>query len=356
MSALKRTVLILLALIMTFSVFSCNKSENDPTPPEQDRGFNPYPYDDLSVFMSLPDYKSITISRSEIDKKINQEIAFFLESNQLYVQAFDRRAEKWDRCKIDYVGMLNGEAFAGGTANDAMLTLGSETFIDGFEIGVIGMGIGETRDIKLKFPDQYHASDLAGKDVVFTVTLKEIWESPEIDEAFCQKYTLFDTPEEYYAAIEKTTIFDHMWNVTLNQCVIKSRPQEYTDYYRYFVDWFTDTAANYGMKLEDFLKKYGGNYSSYGIYNNMPLTEFYRLAENYAESNLANDLLFYSLLRAENITTEGEEFEKAKATLEKDNNMTYDQLVAEYGEETAIISILNILLADAMLQYITITE
>lgn len=83
-------------------------------------------------------------------------------------------AEMGDTVVIDYVGKIDGEAFDGGTAENQTLTLGSGTYIDGFEDQIVGHQVGETFDINVTFPDDYGASDLAGKDAVFTITLDAI--------------------------------------------------------------------------------------------------------------------------------------------------------------------------------------
>ena len=141
----------------------------------------------------------------------------------------------------------------------------------------------------------------------------------------------------------------------MQKCTLKTLPdKEYTEYYQYFVGWFNSAAEEYSMTLEKFLEIYGSYYSSYGIYSGMPLTEFYKLAENYAESNVVNDLLTYSLMRAEGIKLEGEEFEAAKAILVVDNGKPYETLVSEYGITTVSISLVNIILAKRLASYTTI--
>lgn len=82
--------------------------------------------------------------------------------------------KKGDTADIAYVGKVDGKEFDGGSSDSYNLVIGSGTFIDGFEDGVIGMKTGETKDLNLKFPDSYQSTDLAGKDVVFTVTVMRL--------------------------------------------------------------------------------------------------------------------------------------------------------------------------------------
>ena len=100
----------------------------------------------------------------------------------------DRPAAMGDTVKIDFDGYINNEPLDGGKASDHILELGSQTFIPGFEEGVVGMKVDENREIELKFPDEYHASDIAGKPVLFKVKLNQISEKvyPEIDDEFAK--------------------------------------------------------------------------------------------------------------------------------------------------------------------------
>ena len=86
----------------------------------------------------------------------------------------DKVAKNGDTVVIDFAGFLGEEQFAGGTANDYSLKLGSDTFIPGFEDQLVGAKVGETRDVNVTFPAEYQAKNLAGKDVVFKVTIKDI--------------------------------------------------------------------------------------------------------------------------------------------------------------------------------------
>lgn len=328
--------------------------KNDESIDGEDDVFDPYPYEDLSVFMDLPEYKNLTIEKSKLEEMIKEATSSIVKENNLYVQVFDRAVTKWDKVKIDFVGMMDGSAFQGGSSNNYDLLIGSHSFIDGFEDGIIGMQIGETKALNLKFPEDYYP-DMAGKEVVFTVTLDEIWSPPEIDDEFCKKYTTFENAEEFDEYLSESCTFEYVWDKLMQQCTLKTLPdKEYTEYYQYFVGWFNSAAEEYNMPLEKFLEIYGSYYSNYGIYSGMPLTEFYKLAENYAESNVVNDLLTYSLMRAEDIKLEGEEFEAAKAILVRENEKSYEDMLSEYGVATVNISIINILLAKRLTSYTSV--
>jgi len=118
----------------------------------------------------------------------------------------DRAAKDGDEVVIDFVGKKDDIAFDGGTAKDYTLKLGSNSFIPGFESGIVGHKTGETFDLKLAFPKDYHVADLAGADVVFTTTLKEVKEAklPELNDDFAKKADKrFKTLKELKADIER---------------------------------------------------------------------------------------------------------------------------------------------------------
>lgn len=152
--------------------------------------------------VDLGDYKSVKIKKIEYkttDKDIEDELKHLQESRSRLVDVIDRAVEQGDTVTIDYSGAIDGVKFSGGTAEKQPLVIGSNTFIPGFEDQVVGMKIGEEEDIKVKFPDDYHAEDLKGKDAVFTVKLHEIKtkELPEINDEFIKDATGVESVEIY---------------------------------------------------------------------------------------------------------------------------------------------------------------
>ena len=117
----------------------------------------------------------------------------------------DRAVEKGDMIKLDFDGSVDGVPFDGGKAENYDLTVGSGSFIPGFEDQLVGVKIGEEVDVKVTFPEDYHAKDLAGKDAVFKCKVNEIHvkEVPEADDDFAQDVSEFDTLAEYKEDIKK---------------------------------------------------------------------------------------------------------------------------------------------------------
>ena len=158
--------------------------------------------------IELGKYKGIEINKIEYnvsDDDINHELGHMQEHNSRLITVDDRPVEDGDITVIDFVGSVDGVEFEGGKAENHELTIGSNTFIPGFEDQIIGMKIDEVKDIKVKFPDEYFSKDLAGKDAVFKVTLHEIKkkELPELDDEFAKDVSEFDTLDELKASIKE---------------------------------------------------------------------------------------------------------------------------------------------------------
>ena len=157
--------------------------------------------------LKLGKYKGIELEKNEYkvtDSDIEQELNRMAERNSRIVTVDDRAATKGDIAVIDFLGSVDGVEFEGGKAENHELELGSNTFIPGFEDQVVGMKIDETKDINVKFPEEYFSKELAGKDAVFKVTVHEIKkkELPEIDDEFAKDVSEFDTLKELKADIK----------------------------------------------------------------------------------------------------------------------------------------------------------
>ena len=151
--------------------------------------------------IKLGKYKGIELKKIEYkvtDEEVNAEIEKMAEKNARLVTIEDRAVENGDITVIDFEGFVDGEAFEGGKAENYELTIGSKSFIEGFEEQIIGMKNEEEKEIKVKFPDDYFSKELAGKDATFKVKLHEIKkkELPAIDDELAKDISEFDTLEE----------------------------------------------------------------------------------------------------------------------------------------------------------------
>ena len=154
--------------------------------------------------VKLGEYKGIKFKKNEYpvkDEDIEDELKRLQERNSRMVEVKDRAVADGDTVIIDYSGSVDGVKFDGGTAEKQTLVIGSKTFIPGFEEQVIGMNIGEDRDINVKFPEEYHAENLKGKDAVFAIKLHEIKvkELPEINDEFIKDAVGAESVDAYKA-------------------------------------------------------------------------------------------------------------------------------------------------------------
>lgn len=157
--------------------------------------------------VTLGDYKKLKVEQDKISVSVKEveEIIDRMRTGMGEKKAIDRAAKDGDEVKIDFVGKKDDVAFDGGTGTDYDLTLGSNSFIPGFEEGIVGKKPGETFDLPLKFPDTYHVADLKGADVVFTTTLKEVKEIvlPELTDEFAAQAGPFKTVDDLKADIKR---------------------------------------------------------------------------------------------------------------------------------------------------------
>lgn len=227
----------------------------------------------------IGEYKGmqLTGSATEItDEYVESYIDYMLENSKEPVAITeDRPVQTGDVVNIDYVGKKDGVAFDGGTAQGYDLTIGSGTFIDGFEDGLIGVNVGETVDLNLTFPENYGSEDLAGQAVVFTVTVNAISElvRPELNDEYVQSLGMdyCQNVEEFYDVV-KQSLEDganaNLENELQTQVIEKLMeicefteeiPEDMFNYYKEQIDAnFVNSASAVGMEKADYISQYYG--------------------------------------------------------------------------------------------------
>ena len=158
--------------------------------------------------VTLGDYKGVEVPKSEIavtDEEVDAEVKKEQDKNARTVAVEDRAAANGDITTIDFEGFVDGVAFEGGKGTDYALTLGSGTFIPGFEDQLVGANAGDHVEVKVTFPEEYQAKELAGKEAVFQCDVKKIEtkEVPELDDEFAKDVSEFDTLAEYKEDVKK---------------------------------------------------------------------------------------------------------------------------------------------------------
>lgn len=272
--------------------------------------------------VKLGDYKGIKLEKIEYNVTagdVKAELNRMREQASRRVEVKDRAVKDGDIVKLDYSGSINGEKFDGGTATDQELVIGSNTFIPGFESQMIGMNIGETKDITVTFPKDYHAADLAGKDAVFTVTVKGITEKqlPELDDAFAKDVSKFDTLADYKADIKKRLTEQNQNKAKIenqNAIVQKVTDNAEVDIPQCMIDRETDyiiedmkqrLAYMYGgLKFEDYLKYTGSSEE-----------QFRKDRAKEAANNVKTRLTVEAIVKAENIEVTDAEVDEALAKM-----------------------------------------
>ena len=162
----------------------------------------------LKPEVTLGEYKGVEVKKAEAvvtDEDVENELTAARKKNGRLIDVEDGAIEDGDNTIIDFTGYIDDKTFDGGAGTDYPLVIGSHSFIEGFEDQLIGKKKGETCDVNVTFPAEYHADELAGKPAKFVVTIKEVKrnELPELDDEFASEVSDFDTLDEYKADIRK---------------------------------------------------------------------------------------------------------------------------------------------------------
>ena len=283
--------------------------------------------------VKLGKYKGIELKKVEYnvsEADIKHELGHMQEKNARLVSVEDRAVEKDDITVIDFEGFIDGVAFDGGKAENHELTIGSNTFIPGFEDQIIGMKIDEERDIKVKFPDDYFSDELKGKDATFKVKL---------DDEFAKDVSEFDTLKELKASIkekleeqnknkakyetEDAAIKAVCDNVELDipSGMIETEIDNMTGE-------IEQRLSYQGLKLENYLQMLGKT-----------TEEFRKEYEEQAKTSVKNKLVLEAIIKAENIEADSKKVdEKIKEMAEmygqKEEQLKQNEGFVKYIEES----------------------
>ena len=229
--------------------------------------------------VTLGEYKNLTVEIEKqtvtdemVDARVNQD----REKNARVIDKTEGTVENGDVVNLDYAGSVDGVAFAGGTAEGQTLEIGSHQFIPGFEEQMVGMAIGEEKDLEVTFPEQYHAAELAGKAAIFHVKVNSIQskELPELDDDFAADVSDFDTYAEYRESIVKELTERAEKNNTImaeNALIEKAVENAQMDVPNGMVETQVDEMLRememrmmyQGLRMEDYLKYTGMTIEQY---------------------------------------------------------------------------------------------
>jgi len=301
---------------------------------------------DVSKYVTLGEYKGLTMSENDItvsEGDIEAAVLNDLEAMAEKKSVDDRPVIDGDIVNIDYKGTKDGVAFDGGTGNYD-LEIGSNSFIEGFEDGVIGMKIGETKDLDLTFPEDYSAEDLAGQDVVFEVTVNSISENvvPSIKEdgvleELAKKYDEdFDEVDDYLGYI-KDTLEKANEEAALTETRIDLLQQAYDNAecdLDKLPEWLvSQNSTNYISSIESFASQYGVSLDQYVSLIGGSMEEFNDQAIEYGKELSKQQLVVQAIADAENITVSQKEIDDYYSNRAKEYNSTVEKLKASVNEE-----------------------
>ena len=280
--------------------------------------------------VTLGQYKGLEVPKREVkveESEVDAEVNRMAERNAR-IETVDRAAANGDTVVIDFEGFVDDKPFQGGKAEDYSLTLGSGSFIPGFEDALVGAVAGEERDVNVTFPEDYSAKELAGKPAVFKCKVHEVKESikPELDDEFAKDVSEFDTldalkddirtrftksrTEQNDRAFESAAVQMAAANMTCNipACMI----DEQVDHQ---IEQFAYQLQSQGMKMEDYVKMVGGDLSSLRA-SMRPM----------AEQTVRSDILLSEIAHAENLEVTDEEVEEELKKLAEQYQMELDKV------------------------------
>ena len=291
---------------------------------------------DVSKYVTIGEYKGLELTRTSqtvTDDDVQAEINYDLEDNGTEVQ--DGTVENGDTVTINFTGTIDGKEFDGGSAEDYELVVGDGEMIDGFEDGIVGMKSGETKELDLTFPDDYYEESVAGKAVVFKVTLQKFTRPAELTDEWVAENTEYKTVDEYRAAVktqlEDTAVqtadyelYSDAWNEVQAASEIKDYPKEDVDAAKKSYQELNEKyVKDAGMEMADFLESQG-----------MSEEDYESECQQYAESKVEQNLIVQGIMDAEGLSIDDEETQKLKDDLIKEYGFaSIDEMIETYGEQ-----------------------
>ena len=291
---------------------------------------------DVSKYVTIGEYKGLELTRTSqpvTDDDVQAEINYNLEDNGSEVK--DGTVENGDTVTINFTGTIDGKEFDGGSAEDYELVVGDGEMIDGFEDGIVGMKSGETKELDLTFPDDYYEESVAGKAVVFKVTLQKFTRPAELTDEWVAENTEYKTVDEYRAAVktqlEDTAVqtadyelYSDAWNEVQAASEIKDYPKEDVDAAKKSYQELNEKyVKDAGMEMADFLESQG-----------MSEEDYESECQQYAESKVEQNLIVQGIMDAEGLSIDDEETQKLKDDLIKEYGFaSIDEMIETYGEQ-----------------------
>lgn len=288
-------------------------------------------YEYYSNFAKIPEnYMNIPVedvTQDELDDYIEM-----VRHDNIIENSVDREIQEGDIANIDYVGYLDGVAFEGGTDYGFDLEIGSGSFIEGFEEGLIGAKKGETKSLNLKFPEQYHSAELAGKEVVFEVKINDVIECivPEFNDDFVKNLTagMYTTTQEFILQSKAVLLEEKQYYAVMDYILENSSIEKINETYvevnlDYAKSEYEMYAKMYGISLDEFIEAAGLGEAD----------KFWEDLENEIRNVEKQCIALYGIAKEQKITLTEEEFNEAVINLASENGLTSEEFLQEYDRE-----------------------
>lgn len=312
---------------------------------------------DVMPEFKVENYKGNTVKKDKVSvtaKEIDAELSLMQDRHARFVEKTDRPVKDGDLINIDYSGSVDGVKFEGGTAEDQELTVGSHSFIPGFEEQLIGMNIGEEKDINVTFPADYHAKDLSGKLAVFKVKVLGIREKelPALDDEFAKEVSECNTLDEYKKSIKERltadkqaqadrNAVDKLIETIVNSVELKVPAKMVDRQLDYIVRDMNNRLSSQGITLEAYLG-----------YLNMTEDQFRADRRKDAEESVKTSLVLEEIVDKENITVEDSEIDAKIEEIAKMYGQSKDKIKGMLTAQNALGSIKQEILTNKVINFL----
>lgn len=291
----------------------------------------------LKPEIELGKYKGVTVEKEDTtvsEEEVTAEIEKERERNARTITVEDRPVKDGDMTVIDFEGSVDGQVFEGGKGESYPLTIGSGAFIPGFEEQVVGAKLEEEIEVNVTFPEDYHAEELAGKEAVFKVTVKEIKEKelPELDDEFAAEVSEFDTLAEYKEDVQKKLTekkeeeAKNAKESKVIEAIVEDSKMEIPDAMvsttqRQMVDEFAQRIQMQGLSLEQYFQ-----------FTGLTPEKMMEQVKPQAEARIKSRLVLEAVVKAENIEATEEDFDKEIERMASMYQMEADKVKETVGE------------------------
>lgn len=291
----------------------------------------------LKPEVTLGKYKGVKVDKADLDvtdEEVDAEISKERERNARTITVEDRAVQDGDMTVIDFEGFVDGVAFEGGKGENYPLTIGSGAFIPGFEEALVGAEIGKETDVNVTFPEDYQASELAGKAAVFKCTVKEIKhkELPELDDEFASEVSEFDTLAEYKedvkkklgekkAADAKSAKEDAVIDAIIEDAKMEIPDAMVETQQRQMIEDFAQRIQSQGLSMEQYMQ-----------FTGLTPAALLDQVKPQALKRIQSRLVLEAVVAAENMEASEEEFEEEVKTMGEAYQMEADKVKELLGE------------------------